>query len=81
MEFDIKTKTGKLACPHCGHIEFERIESIRVDIVQMAQVTDEKGKSIVDEVIDCGENEYDYKCRGCDQHVTEWELVEAKKDE
>ena len=75
-------KETKLACPHCGYIEFERTESVRVDIVQMARVVDEKGKkSIIDEVIDEGDNEYTYKCRGCDQHVTEWELVEAKKDE
>lgn len=70
----------KLACPHCGNIEFERTESVRVDIVQMLQAVDDKGnKSITDEVIDAGETEYDYKCRGCNRNVTEDELVEAQE--
>ena len=72
----------KLACPHCGYVEFRRTESVHMDIIQMSQIVDEKGnKSIIDEVIDEGDNEYDYKCRRCNRNVTETELVEAKEDE
>lgn len=65
-----------MKCPLCDNTRFERVETARVDLVEIKKITDDAGNvDIVDNVLESKDTEYSYKCANCKGIITEEELT------